>query len=323
MKIKYPADKEPPRLGNTMNERVVYDSGSPKRQPPNGISQPNGGLPPSASIDSLALARTTSPLGHPDRTGSLSAATNIQPLAPPIETRSISRSDSQPADMQTNQSPIPAAIPQVAPRSGTNGGPPQRPKRDGDDDFRRALSPVLNGPSSPVQAISQNQSRIVSPPNGPASPPQTTRNGFNPSLLGTRSPSPRLRQQESYDKDGRPAPPPDAFFYGRSPTSNNFNPNGMANGHAGRPISTAGSGSSDLVRELKANQAEIEASRKREGAMRVLLGRAVNQGFVMDDEDVDLSAGGKDSPGVDGDMVKKLMSAVVKMKQEKAVIQVS
>jgi hypothetical protein len=75
------------------------------------------------------------------------------------------------------------------------------------------------------------------------------------------------------------------------------------------------------MRELKANQAEIEASRKREAAMKVMLNRAVHQGFVVDDGDVDLG-GGKNSPAIDEEMVKKLMGAVVRMKQEKAVIQV-
>lgn len=87
-----------------------------------------------------------------------------------------------------------------------------------------------------------------------------------------------------------------------------------------RPVSS--SGSSDLARELKANQAEMEISKKREGAMRSLLNRAVHQGFIVDGEDTDVTLG-KDSPVPDEEVIKKLMSAVVRMKQEKAVIQVS
>lgn len=262
VKIKYPADREPLRQNHASNERIVYGSDSPQRQGQGQQGQNQGDTPqsvrrilPSSSVDSLA--RATSPeAGRP-------AAAAIMPLAAPIETRNLPRSETQPAE--------------VAPSRAN--GPPQRPRREGDDDFRRVTSPVANGPASPVQITH----RVVSP----TSPP--TRNGFNPSLLGTRSPSPRLRQT-----DDRP-PPSDAFYYGRSPTANNFN----------RPSSA----------EIKANQVELGASRKREAAMKVLLSRAVKQGFVVEDEDVELP----DSP--DEEIVKKLMSAVVRMKQEKSVIQ--
>lgn len=200
------------------------------------------------------------------------------PLAAPLEAKIIPRND-------PISSPTQSA-----------GRPPQRPRREGDEEFRRALSPTSNGPPSPTQPLS----RVISP-NGSSSPPQV-KNGFNPSLVVARSPSPRMRQADA---------PSDAFYYGRSPTTNGF-PN--------RPTSL--SGTADLLRDLKTKDTELEAGRKREAAMRVLLARAVQQGFVTKDDEEDLS-NGKESPEVGEDVIRKLASALVRMKQEKAAIQVS
>jgi hypothetical protein len=115
-----------------------------------------------------------------------------------------------------------------------------------------------------------------------------------------------MRMAEGAD---RPAPPPDAFYYGRSPT---------ANGFGGRPGSI--SGAADLMRELRAKEAEVDAGKKREAAMRVILGRAVQQGFVAEDDE-DLPSG--EAAPADEEVIKKLTDALVRMKQEKAAIQVS
>ena len=162
------------------------------------------------------------------------------------------------------------------------------------------MSPTNGGPSSPSQA---NLPVPVTSPGMPSSSPPQPKSGFNSSILGTRSPSPRLRTSD----ENRPAPPPDAFYYGRSST-----------GPTGRPNSLSGNG--DLTRELKAKDGEIEASRKREAALKVILGRAIHQGFVDQDQDeLDLPNG---DVGNDGEMVRKLADALVKLKKEKAAIQV-
>jgi len=107
----------------------------------------------------------------------------------------------------------------------------------------------------------------------------------------------------------RPAPPPDAFYYGRSPT---------ANGFTGRPSSLSGTG--DVLRELKAKEAEMDAGAKREMALRVIIGRAIQQGFVPGDSEQDLPNGEVQG---NGEVVRRLTDAMVRLKQEKAVIQVS
>jgi len=291
VKIKYPPDTQAPRqakpkVPDAAAQPMPRDSSPPKQQPSDTPQSVRRQLAPSASMDSLA--RATSPPSSSDRLAQM--AQHAPPLAAPIETRSIPRSESQNiAD---------------AARSLPNGGPPQRPKRDDDEDFRRAMSPT-NGPVSPVQ--STYPVRVTSPNGvGPASPPQTRKNGFNPSVRGTRSPSPRLRMA---DNPERPAPPPDAFYYGRSPTTNGF---------SGRPSSLSGSG--DVIRELKAKDAEVEAGRRREAALRMILGRAVQQGFVTDEEEKDLPNG---DVVADEQVVRKLADALVRLKQEKAAIQVS
>ncbi|RSH89351.1 Negative regulator of mitotic exit [Saitozyma podzolica] len=294
VKIKYPADNQPPRQVKTTNGETVpsdrRDSSPPKPAQPSDTPQSvKRQIAPSASMDSLA--RAASPLGSSDRLASLAQASTNLPLAAPLDAKTVPRSDS----LEMGQ-------PLRMPPANANGLPPQRPKREGDDDYRRAMSPTnLNGPASPNQGDAYR--RVASPPNGPASPPNV-KNAFNASVLGTRSPSPRMRMAEGAD---RPAPPPDAFYYGRSPT---------ANGFGGRPGSI--SGAADLMRELRAKEAEVDAGKKREAAMRVILGRAVQQGFVAEDDE-DLPSG--EAAPADEEVIKKLTDALVRMKQEKAAIQ--
>lgn len=108
----------------------------------------------------------------------------------------------------------------------------------------------------------------------------------------------------------RPAPPPDAFYYGRSPTANGFN---------ARPSSL--SGSSDLMREIKAKEGELDAGRKREAALRLIIAKATSQGLVLDPEEAE-AEGETELQGDEG-TVRKLADALVRLKQEKASIQVS
>jgi hypothetical protein len=214
----------------------------------------------------------------------------------------------QPQFQQLQQQPEPVDLaPPIRPsqQQQPNGpqppqtnGPPQRPRREGDEEYRRAMSPP-NGPPSPTNPTH----RVVSPTNA--------KNGFNSSILGTRSPSPRMRMA---DGDSKPVPPADAFYYGRSPTANGFSPQV-------RPTSLHGSGSSELMSQLKSRDAELEAGRKREAGLRVILGKAMQAGFVADVDDEE----GSDNGDVDGDedLVGKLTDALVRLKHEKASIQVS
>ena len=111
----------------------------------------------------------------------------------------------------------------------------------------------------------------------------------------------------------RPTPPADAFYYGRSPTT--------ANGFNGRPGSITGS--SELMKEIKSKDAELDAGKKREAALRTIISKAINQGFVAEDDfddDDDNDREGQDDE--EEDLVNKLTDALVRLKHEKADIQV-
>ena len=154
----------------------------------------------------------------------------------------------------------------------------------------------------------QRNFRVTSPNGmGPASPPHA-KNGFNQSILGTRSPSPRLKTSPDQE---RPAPPPDAFYYGRSPTSNGFSA-------AQRPNSL--SSAADLARELKAKESEINAGKKREAALRLIIAKAAQQGFALNDKEEEYQGHEIEA---DSATVEKLTDALLRLKQEKASIQVS
>ncbi|WWC88764.1 uncharacterized protein L201_003677 [Kwoniella dendrophila CBS 6074] len=324
-KIKYPPDTQPPRNASSLqnhsssghsqqsqqsNDQVQAQRPSSRNDtPPKNVQQRSNetpqsakrGLPNSGSMDSLARAAS------PPATGER-LPPNMQPLG-----ASLPRSESGDLGQIANSAN------QATPRANTNmnSGPPQRPRREGDEEYRRAMSPP-NGPTSPSNPNFPQNNRVTSPThNGPSSPPANVKTGFNASVLGTRSPSPRLRMLDGgggVNGESRQAPPPDAFYYGRSPTSANGFPNG-------RPSSL--SGAQDLLRELKQKENDIDLGKKRELALKVILARAVQQGFVPnEDEDLDLPDKNDDeSEGKEKELINKLTDALVRLKQEKAVIQ--
>jgi hypothetical protein len=79
------------------------------------------------------------------------------------------------------------------------------------------------------------------------------------------------------------------------------------------------------MRELRTKEGEVDAGRKREAALRVIIGKALKQGFDVDDEEDAGERGGREiSAGEDdGEMISKLTDALLRLKQEKAAIQVS
>lgn len=332
-RIKYPADNAPPRQPKAGQTGIgLKDAASPP-QPSHTVDTPPGkrAMPTSESLDSLSSSAASPPASH-ERLAQIAQTSSHVPLAAPLEATILPRSeslavasDAPPAQVQSSpqaqqaiqppiqppvQPPVQQQVP-VASAPQANGVPPQRPRREGDEEYRRAMSPIAGGPSSPTTVI--HPTRMVSPPNGPASPVTLTKNGFNPSVVSARSPSPRMRNNDLVNGSGggdRPAPPPDAFYYGRSPT---------LNGHPARPGSI--SGSAELLKELKAKEAEADAAKKREMALRVILGRAVKQGYVLQDGEEEEEDGDEKPPS--DDVVRRLTDALVKMKQEKAAIQVS
>ncbi|EIW73669.1 hypothetical protein TREMEDRAFT_59843 [Tremella mesenterica DSM 1558] len=279
-KIKYPGDSQTPRV----KAKTPEPGQTSVPQAPASIEQQTlqRGIPLSGSMDSLQQ-RAMSP-------ALINGRPNGIPIVNGSPERPMPRSESLDAMAQQATKPIP-------------NGVPQRPKREGDEEYRRAMSPQHGESASPVP---NGSARVTSPPNapGPSSPPQGVKHQFNASVVGTRSPSPRMRMTDTVDK---PTPPSDAFYYARSPT---------ANGFQGRPTSL--SGTADLIRELKSREAEVDHGRKREAALRVVIGRAMAQGFVPDRDEAALIPN-RDSDGGGTDQVLK--DALIRLKQEKAQIQ--
>jgi DNA repair exonuclease SbcCD ATPase subunit len=125
----------------------------------------------------------------------------------------------------------------------------------------RAKSPTMNGPSTqPPQPLS--------------------------SRLAARSPSPVVSTP----------PPGDAFHYssrtGAGAASTKQPTNGSNVPRAGSPASNVaadslrGSSSNELLRDLRAKDAELESARRRETWMRAALLKARSQGFVWGDQDL-------------------------------------
>jgi len=83
-------------------------------------------------------------------------------------------------------------------------------------------------------------------------------------------------------------------------------------------------GAADLMRELKAKEGEVDAGKKREAALRLIIAKAARQGFALNDQiEANEELRGDDIMEEDRELVGKLTDALVRLKQEKASIQVS
>ena len=137
-----------------------------------------------------------------------------------------------------------------------------------------------NAARSPTPT-SANPTRAISPTmNGPSTqPPQTLS-----SRLAARSPSPNVSTP----------PPGDAFHYNSRAGSvlTKQLTNGSSAPRPGSPASNAaadslrGSPSNEILRDLRAKDAELESARRRETWMRAALLKARSQGFVWGDQDL-------------------------------------
>lgn len=215
-----------------------------------------------------------------------------------------------------------------------NGVPPQRPRREGDEEYRRGISPpeIANGGTPNTSTTSPtNESRVVTPNDdvihrsgSPPPPGHVASHTVHPNLRNTRSPPPELRIGEN----GRPALPPDAFYFGGKAPSGNSRPGSMLGRPGsllGRPGSIVGNrpgsiaGTADLMREIKARETEADNAKRREQALRVILSKAVQQGFVVDDDlEEDL---GPTELTSDPQQVQRVVAALVQLKQDKANLQ--
>lgn len=81
------------------------------------------------------------------------------------------------------------------------------------------------------------------------------------------------------------------------------------------------------MKELRAKENEAEEGKRRETALKIILNRAIKQGFLLGDEEQKPSGGDKEGQADDNkqndDLVGRLTDALVRLKKEKAEMQVS
>lgn len=229
--------------------------------------------------------------------------------------------------------------PQPGPRSGS-AGPPQN-------------SPTLGnfGPSSAT-------SRVMSPTNGggplsniaerdPTSPPgtynspqsvssgtvqQQPRSNVPANLRNTaaygRSPSPVVQGNDqplhSSGGSASSSAPPDAFYNPRSPSLGGVS---SAMGGHNRQGSLSGMAGAELMREVRAKDAEIESSRRRERWLKLEIGRAMKAGFLVDEVGAEVSkdelAGSLTNGAESSGKVQTLVDGLMRLKKDKAKMEVS
>ena len=202
---------------------------------------------------------------------------------------------------------------------------PARPTREDDEglgygqDEGDAYASASEGGPVNQRALSPTAARAASPGaqgqgQGQQAPAQHANvASLMMSVNGPRSASPhvdRARSAEGY----YPA-------NGASPTANGF----ASPGGASAPAVAAGAGSTgnvtaDLIRDLKAKEAEAEAMRKRGAWMRVALAKAARAGFIY--ADVDAADGPADGGAGAGVEEPRVAEVVVSLKQLRARIQV-
>lgn len=188
-----------------------------------------------------------------------------------------------------------------------------------------ATNGSASGIQSPTPINAAERALMGQDQNAGGSPIQPSHT-IHPNPRNSRSPPPQLR----LDGPGRPALPADAFYFGgggRSPTGSGSRPtsiNGRPGSLLGRPGSIVGNrpgsivGTADLLRELKTRETEADNAKRREAALRVVLSRAIKEGFVTDDDSIDTP-----SPDMvsDDDKVRQLAKALVQLKHEKSNLQ--
>lgn len=290
--------------------------------------------PPPAN--GAAITGRKSSIGGPQAPGG-PASSSPHPSSIINGTRSMSPSvqgqDSN-EELRRAMSP-PGGRPGVKPMNGTAQSPfpssakgkaPMRPRRDDEEgltddghDAATSESVIRERAASPEQGQTRaksptsHPSRAVSPAGQPDSyavqqPVNMASVTLAKNGLAGRSPSPVVDRSKA---------PPDAFYNPASGTPTT--PNGYGHVKAG-PGST-GNITADLIRDLKAKEAEMDTMKKREAWMKAILNQASRSGFVysdMDSKDVtELDTNGS-AQDIEGD---KIADMVLSFKQLKAKMQ--
>ena len=176
-----------------------------------------------------------------------------------------------------------------------------KPRRipGGEDDAEGSTESVVR-----ERTLSPDQTRALSPPARGGTP--TGPNIESMVKTGQRSESPLVERER--------AKSPDSPNYGQQ-QSNLTSVNGLGSAHSTKSGSTSDI-SADLMRDLKARDAELETLRRRQAWMKAALVQACHAGFVY----VNASPGDEDR-GVTNEQ-PKIAEAVITLKQLHGSIQV-
>lgn len=326
-KIKYPPEAQRPN-GNG-HQQIAKKSSMPAMRV-NGMS---GDLPgsmqagetverssaPPSQIMHQAPEQNVHLEGRMDdqhKSGSLRVV-NGPALAPPIDLQS----QHQPAYERSAES-----TPQMTDHSSTAGsaevslppddvpdletkrtGPPQRPRRDGDESLGDVKEHLVNGrgPSS----------NIVEDGNTPRSGESLLATRIRTSLepaVRTESPTYSLREAWAQRSTGRTIakspPPPDAFYYGsRSPTVEMYG--------------------GEEEQSLRANhlrrQTELEEAQRRCQILSTAVGLALTEGLELPTGDLEDLTALKDLKGEEESAVRVLSAAILKLRESHVMLRVS
>lgn len=179
-----------------------------------------------------------------------------------------------------------------------------KPRRviGGDDDVESSTESVIR-----ERALSPDQVRALSPParGGTPTGPVNIESVVKP-IQNRRSESPLVERERTKS--------PDTQIYAQQPP-NLTSANGLTSVH-GAKTGSAGSVTTDLIRDVKVRDAELERLRRREAWMKAALSQAMHAGFVY----VSANLGDEDR-GVT-DEQPKIAEAVITLKKLHGRIQV-
>ena len=231
---------------------------------------------------------------HPSRPSSAAGNTaNSNPSQQAADPEELRRAVSPPNTR--GQRPSPNGL------SASINGKPRR-VIGGDDDVESSTESVIR-----ERALSPDQVRALSPPvrGGTPTGPISIESVVKP-VQNRRSESPLVERERTKS--------PDAQNYGQQ-QPNLASVNGLTSVH-GAETGSAGSVTTDMIRDVKARDAELERLRRREAWMKAALSQAMHAGFVY----VNANLGDEDR-GVT-DEQPKIAEAVITLKKLHGRIQV-
>lgn len=293
-------------------EHIKYPDSNRAPQPANG--QP--GSRRSVAQQPTQQQPSGSPMSSSVINGARSMSPNAQQSPDPEEIR---RAISPP---NGKSSKLPNGIVQQGFSSKDKGKAPMRPKRE--DEEIRGIEESMERAASPEQTQAPVSTRAKSPTQlnavGRAASPVNVNapvEGQQPSIAGVAMGLNGLAARSASPSTtiDRTKPPADAFYNPDAPNTNGFIRSHSRNGSVGNM-------STDVIRDLKAKEAELEAMKKRELWMKEALLKATRSGFVYPDRDSSEAEALGLNGGAEETSDQRVMEMALKFKQFRAQIQV-